>query len=207
MTPRDKLRASLRANSEHVRQWPAWLRAAISTAEVFAPNQKGTEGNGNMNRLKIGDCVRISDYAHIYTIQRFIGACAVVLDAFGNALELPIMRMTLAEGNMSTVKSHVTVRSYLIPSKTGWHRARWPQYETWSCVLVDVTGTEASVYDPGVSRWCPLTDIIEWGENIEDMAAEIESLRAEVFASRSSLTDLRAAVDTLNMIVEERRRR
>jgi len=43
VTPRDKLRASLRANSEHVRQWPAWLRAAISTAEVFANNEFGVE--------------------------------------------------------------------------------------------------------------------------------------------------------------------
>jgi len=203
VTPRDKLRASLRANSEHVRQWPAWLRAAISTAEVFAPNQKGTEGNGNMNRLKIGDCVRISDYAHIYTIQRFIGACAVVLDAFGNALELPIVRMTLVEGNMSTVKSHVTVGSYLIPSKTGWHRARWPGYSTWACVLVTVTGAEASVYDPGTSRWRPLTDILEWGASIEDTEAEIECLRTELRLANDAITNLRAAVDTLTTILDE----
>jgi hypothetical protein len=35
-TPREQLRDSLRENSEHVRQWPDWLRAAISTSEVFA---------------------------------------------------------------------------------------------------------------------------------------------------------------------------
>lgn len=35
-TPREKLRESLEENSQRVREWPAWLRAAISTAEVFS---------------------------------------------------------------------------------------------------------------------------------------------------------------------------
>jgi hypothetical protein len=35
-TPRERLRESLRENSERVREWPEWLRAAISTAEVFS---------------------------------------------------------------------------------------------------------------------------------------------------------------------------
>jgi len=52
---------------------------------------------------------------------------------------------------------------------------------SWSCVLVTVTGAMVSVYDPGASRWRPLSDIGEWGPYIDDMdGAEIASLRAFV---------------------------
>lgn len=34
-TPRERLRESLRENAERVRAWPEWLRAAISTADIF----------------------------------------------------------------------------------------------------------------------------------------------------------------------------
>ena len=63
-----------------------------------------------------------------------------------------------------------------LPTKTGWYRARWPQLTTWSCVLVTVTGSVVSVYDPGASRWRPLSDVDEWGPCIDDMEAEVVSL-------------------------------
>jgi len=67
------------------------------------------------DRLKIGDRVRISGYSHTYTIQRFVGACAVVLDAFSNALELPISRMTLAPNAQTKPVDDVTKpRHYVV---------------------------------------------------------------------------------------------
>jgi len=162
VTPRDKLRASLRANSEHVRQWPDWLRAAISTAGVFAPIQKG---NGN--------------------------------------------------GNMITQS---------IPTKSGWYRARWPGHTRWSCVSVSMTDTEASVYDPGVSRWRPLSDVVEWGLNVDSLQNEVVSLRkfvsaqgdcdvasakenanlrADLRVATVTIANLRAAVDTLTTILDK----
>lgn len=34
-TPVERLRESLRANAEEVRQWPQWMREAVSTVRVF----------------------------------------------------------------------------------------------------------------------------------------------------------------------------
>jgi len=76
------------------------------------------------------------------------------------------------------------------PTKTGWYRARWPYYDTWSCVLVTVTGSEASVYDPGVSRWRPLSDVVEWGPNVDGLQTEVERLTAETASLRAGLQQI-----------------
>lgn len=34
-TPRERLFESLEANAERVRQWPQWMRDAVSTAHIF----------------------------------------------------------------------------------------------------------------------------------------------------------------------------
>jgi len=82
-----------------------------------------------------------------------------------------------------------------LPTKTGWYRARWPHYVTWSCVLVTVTGAEVSVYDPDTSRLRPLSDVDEWGPYFDDVGGsrkEIESLRADLRVANATIASLRA---------------
>ena len=83
------------------------------------------------------------------------------------------------------------------PTKTGWYRARWPRYGTWACVLVTVTGSEASVYDPGVARWRPLTDVSEWGRCIDDLEAELTALRNVIENLRADLRIANATIESL----------
>ena len=87
-----------------------------------------------------------------------------------------------------------------IPTKSGWYRARWPGYTRWSCVAVTVDDSEVLAYDPGFARWRPASDIVEWGPNIDSLEAEIECLRTELQLANDTITNLRAAVDTLTTI-------
>jgi len=67
------------------------------------------------DRLKVGDRVMVSGYDSVYTIQSIIAGRAFVLNEHGDALELPIERMTLAPDAQAKPVDDVTKpRHYVV---------------------------------------------------------------------------------------------